>query len=351
MSVNALNPINNGGDPFGNGRKLFELDVSGPFYTQNYLFNAAEAGLIEKKTLSGATSYDGYMFAADENSDELIAGDLISGSQAETEKYTITLEENPQKKAFTTSQSKVRTTHYAGSVLQQQGVAIGEILARRIDQHLFATGVRAARSAAVIKNGVTIHNGGNRVTQTNGTTITTAYPRSTTGVGRFVDDLAQLNYLMDLDEIPSGPENRTAFVDPWIYNILTAVDSSNGIAAAYFNRDFVNPGINDYLMHRIMVVENVNIVPVNNRLPTGVKSSGPVQSQGNFERDGDGLPAVLMLARDPMRSAVGYAEVEGGLRTVFEQDNKRGTWFQLGEIQYGMGIADGRMAAAIELTA
>ena len=220
---------------------------------------------------------------------------------------------------------------------------------REIDRRVFITAVNAARATtAVTKDGVNIHNGGNRATTT-GTSITNAYAASSAGATAFRADLKELARAMDEDNILD--EGRMLWINPNIRETL-GYDTSSQI----WSRDYVDG--NDINSRRLQIIDGFTVMGFPNRTSNG----GPLPSEdlshsnskytGNFSvKVGDttnGEPVAVVLATgSDGQKAVGMVEFEGIQHHVGYYPEKM-SWLLMSFCYNGIGQMHPYCAGVIE---
>tara|TARA_R100000458_G_C8277787_1_gene253494 strand:+ start:4193 stop:5368 length:1176 start_codon:yes stop_codon:yes gene_type:complete len=258
-------------------------------------------------------------------------------------------------------------------VLQPFATRLGRSLAINLDKKLAVVGVKAARHAAEAG----IHAGGKQVTRDDGVTgtvetaasIAAAYPNSSTGSGRFRDDVAELAQKFDEDNVPE--DGRYLFVSPYIRTIMRHEASSWGAAG---NSTTLLPGpagnifdpslsssSGDLNRRVIGMLEGFNLI-VTNHLPTADTSytdaagAAITKYNGKFDgldddNDGDGeggynasqaianaKPAALALCGASEGAAAMGMVQAAGIRSVMEDDERRNTTFLKSQIMVGADI-------------
>tara|TARA_R110000824_G_scaffold25767_3_gene89361 strand:- start:5685 stop:6857 length:1173 start_codon:yes stop_codon:yes gene_type:complete len=257
-------------------------------------------------------------------------------------------------------------------VLAPFATRLGRSLAINLDKKLAVVGVKSARSAA--ETG--IHAGGKVVVRddgvahaTNPASLAAAYPNSSTGSGRFRDDVAELAQLFDEDNVPE--DGRYLFVSPYIRTIMRHEASSWG-AAGNSATLLSGPAGNIYdpsmssvtgdLNRRVIgMLEGFNII-LTNHLPTAntnyldAASVAIAKYNGFFDGrdddgkgDGDGtqdedeaianaMPAALALCGASEGAAAMGLVQAAGIRSVMQDDERRNTTFLKSQIMVGADI-------------
>lgn len=161
---------------------------------------------------------------------------------------------------------------------------------------MIAVALSARQTSAATKNGLNVHNGGNRVTRAGGT-LAAAYPLSSTGAANLRSDLRTLQLALTRDNIAPGYQNRAIVMDAHLKLVLT-YDAT----AQVFSRDYVTT--NDQMKHEVNIIEDFAVLGTcnptssNGPLPDENITTGPTRYQGNFTAQAaDGIPGVLAFCR------------------------------------------------------
>ncbi len=196
---------------------------------------------------------------------------------------------------------KMDQAHFRAQIIPQLGEKHRNQIERGYDKRAMITAALGARSTtAVTKNGLNVHNGGNRVTRTgggSGTTLADAYPLSATGAANLRADLRLLGLRMTQDMIAPGPQNRGLILAPHLMTVLTYDNT-----AQVFSKDYVTT--NDQQRHEVNVIENFAVIGQANLTSDG----GPLPSENitdlqskynaNFScQAANGIPGVLAFTR------------------------------------------------------
>ncbi len=260
-------------------------------------------------------------------------------------------------------------------VLSPFAARLGRSLAIDLDKKLAVIGVKAARHALLAD----VHNGGNQVLRDDAVSdaaaeanITIAYPNSTTGSGRFRDDVAELAQKMDEDDVPES--NRFLFVSPYIRSILRHEAASFGTSGADGSAgNIYDPALSsntgDLNKRIIGELEGFQVIMTNHMPTTDTTASGFGQAGGGgtlavankyigkFDglddaNKGDGAatgylvdqakanakPAALALCGAAEGSpAIGMVQA-AGLRSHMGPDERRNTHFLKSQIMVGADI-------------
>ena len=308
------------------------------FRDQTVLFNtvlpddgvgeAPPAEVIASKNVTDGNDWQFLQFGEDAQAEEHEQGTELLGQTFVIGEGTITMDENPLVVHYEPRMESLRRSHFA--VLPQLGASIGRGIANEWEERMIITGLKAATAPAVTKQGKTIHNGGNIVTRT-GSSLSNAYPTSATGARNLIDDLAQLARLMDEDNVPR--DQRFLLTTPYGHQVLRHERS-------IFDADFSAQRSNDLNRRILGMVEDFNILPFTNLMPSSNITSKPESRyNGDFSvgGSGDGVPiALAMCGMVDDKASIGYVHA-GGVMPTMNTDDRRGTMFLKGQLSSGAG--------------
>lgn len=315
--------------------------------------------VIARQQIQGAKSKQFLMLSDTPEAEFHVPGQELLGQQFEVASGEITLDDILVAH-HDVPIVDIMTAHF--DVLAPLGAKDGRRLARDYEKRIMRLAGTTARAAAVTKNGLNIHNGGNRVTNsgsssTAATAVATRYPFSNTGANNFLADTAQLAYLMDNDNVPE--QGRYLFISPYIRNVFQN-SASNNLLAANFNRDF-NSAAGDFNNRVIGNISGFNIVVTTN-LPgytsaghTGENvTTGLSKYQGQFNTasagTATGVPVALALCGASDGSAAIGAVEAMGVAAKMVEDDRRNTMFLKSQLFVGFGQMHPWCAGAIEVT-
>lgn len=223
MSFSSVNPIEALNSSTGAGdyslalKQDFNNLVQQQFIQSTPFWNG-EIPLAQRKDVTGGREFRFLMRSRTEHTQasNVPAGDFIVGSQRAFAEDTITVDNEPLVSA---QDYPIDQQMFASfDVMQGAASEVAVSLAMKFERRMHALALKAARTAAVTKNGLTIHNGGLRVTRSASANVATAYADSSTGSGNFRSDVAQLAYKADLEYVPK--QGRYLVVHPYIARIL-----------------------------------------------------------------------------------------------------------------------------------
>lgn len=201
-----------------------------------------------------------------------------------------------------------------------------QAIANEADTRLQLAVIKAARTSALSKNGMTIHNGGNAVTRVGGgTTIADAYPDNATGSTNFLDDIADLALLMDEDNVPR--DDRFLIVRPREMHLVTKYNKD------VFNSDYTRDLTNSFNGRVIGELSGFRILRPYNRMHEG--NTHPAKRPSTYTLDNsytgaNGQPVAIACGGSSVGcSPVGVVVAGGGLVSEMEyQRPKLRTFFQ-----------------------
>jgi hypothetical protein len=331
---NAQRFLATGGDDTALALKMFWGEVLESFRASTLLWNAlggdfgvggASPQVVSSKDVGPGKSWQFPLLGPDPTPEYHTPGTELLGQVFTVDEGTITIDDIlVAHRDLPLDQT--RMSHF--DVIRPVARQLGRALAEDFDEKLFVIGIKAAQTAAVTKNGVTIHNGGNQVERT-GSGMESVYADSTSGSGLFRDDLAELAQLMDDDNVPT--DNRYLFINPYMRRILRHQTN-------VFDRDYSDTA-NDLNKRSIGLVEGFQSF-VTNHLPSTNITTGPSKYQGDFTYNGggNGRPLALSLCGAMEGSAaIGYVSA-GGIRSHMEFDERRNTTFMKAQMIVGAGV-------------
>ncbi len=213
---------------------------------------------------------------------------------------------------------------------------------RLYDRRAMTVVAKSARqTSAATKNGLNVHNGGNRVTRSGGS-IALAYPLSTTGAANLRADLRSLQLALTRDNIAPGFQNRGIIMDAHLKLVLTYDNT-----AQVFSKDYVTT--NDQQKHMVDIIEDFAVIgtcnPTSSNGPLPDENIGatyngvsvPSTYQGNFTAQAsDGIPGVLCFSRsNEGEYGVGAVEFEG-LNHMVKYFPERLSWLVMTYMRTGI---------------
>lgn len=301
-------------------------------------------GVIAMKTIDYGKSHRFEWFGADYTAEEHTPGDEMIGQQFEFDKGTITVDPFIVKH-FMTALEDYEISHYNPDPSIARAIAIG--IAEELDDRACLMAISAARTAALTKNGITIHPGGNVVSEVDGTgTITSVddadgpYTDNATGSGLIDDNVAELAYLLDSDGVPD--EGRYLVIHPWIRSLLRHETTQ-------FNRDYTSAG-GDLNKRVIGTWHGFTVLNPYKRMPSSTNLDKPSKYQIDTTI-ATGIPAAIAFCgASTGQAAVGMVKA-AELRGYVEAQETKNTIFHKGQVMCGFGVLHPQMAGLIQITA
>lgn len=282
------------------------------------LYNGVADRFIYRKSGGPGKSWQYLMMGDVPEAEDFDPGDDLLGQVMAIDEGTIVTDKYVVCHKWI-GKDKMAQSHF--SILPQLAEAHKSRIMRLYDRRAMITAALGSRqTSAVTKNGLNIHNGGNRVTRGGGS-IAAAYPLSSTGAANLRADLRALRLAASQDNIPPGHMNGAILLDPYLKSVLT-FDNTGQL----FSRDYVTD--NDQQKHEVHVVEGFTFLGEANTtsnqgpLPNENILTGPSKYQGNFTAQAaDGIPGVLAFFRG--------GDASYGLGSVvFEETEHVVQWFQ-----------------------
>ena len=290
--------------------------------------------MIASEMVSQGKSWQFIQVALDDGAvDEHVPGTELLGQQFELDEGLITIDQILVKH-YDIPVDQIQLSHF--NVIAPVARKLGRGLATDMDIKLLRLSLLAARAAAVTKNGMTIHNGGNSLVRT-AANVATAYPVTTTGATNFIDDAYALAELMDNDNVPD--EGRYLVITPYIRRVLSKAPDS------LFSNDFDAGQFNKLNRRLVGLVAGFNLTFPTNHMPTTDVVTGPAKYQGDFTAAGAGTGqpvSVALCGADEGNAAIGYVAAThpelGPIYTHIGFDERRNTQFLKGQMMVGADI-------------
>lgn len=343
--------LNKSGDEYSLAREeQFRALVSQDFQPKT-LFYPGPAGMVDGlpslfqvKTLTSGKTHRFEQVSDPTAAQEFVPGDEMSGTQIEFDKGTITVDRPIwDAKSITDEPDILAHWEFAGPASRNISYAI----ANEADTRLCQTIISAARTSSLTKNGLTIHSGGNAVSRIGGgSAVSDAYPNSSTGSDRFLDDVAQLQYEFDIDNVPEA--GRYLVITPYIRRVLQENDTK------IFNSDYSRSPANDFNKRVIGELFGFMVLTPYNRMPTdnGVASGRPAKYQNdNTYAGSNGEPVALAVGGVLDGQAPAGLVVAGGLRTGIEYEPLKMKTTYHASLMMGAGVLNPYCAGIIQAKA
>ena len=341
---------------FANAAKLFDMHASVSFRSESVLaFN--NMLMLDRRSVSNAASFQWYMFGQmPESTDEYRPGDEVLGQDYSLKTGTVNIDP-PVLGSFAIGETEQVVAHF--NLIPYAAKETGRQAALNLDRRILNQHVQAAQTAAVTdtNTGLTIHNGGIRVTRVGGSTtvstaMTAAYPLSAAGAANLRADLRALNLLADQNYW--DPDYRYILLD--IY--LRAVLQYDANAVQWASRDYVD-GQNNLVTRKIEIIEGWKVLKWVNRV--GNKGIIPDTNVTNFTKAtkfnanftpgaGKGYPCVCAFgASKPDDASVGFGTWQGMKNMMMWQEWKH-IWLHQTYIYCGIEKMHPWSAGTIEVT-
>jgi hypothetical protein len=328
------------GDDWALSVEMFSGWVTQSFQATTLLWNSLGLGegegdagpdvIMTKDVLgTGGRSHQFIMEADAPSPEHHTPGTELMGQQFEFGEGNVTLDDILVSHAEVPLDQKI-VSHF--DVLERVARARGRALAIEVDKRLIRLGLNAAYTSSLTKNGLTVHQGGNQVEETNGTSVAAEYVTSSVaGADKFIDNVDNLAQLMDEDNVPDDIGARCLFITPYMRRVLQKQTN-------VFSRDF-STDEND-LNKRSLGLLNGFMVFTTNHIPSTNIATGPSAYQGDFSRagGGNGEPVALALCRTGGGSSgIGLVHA-GGVQTAIFDDERRNTTFLKAQILMGAAV-------------
>lgn len=305
---------------------------------------AAPSEVVASRTIDSGKSWQFPIFSIDvEGGEYHTEGTELLGQSFEVDESNITIDD------ILVSHRDIAASHIQMShfdVMSKVATKNGHELAIRFNSNLMRTGVKAANSGVLTKNGVTIHNGGNAVTTT-AASLTAAYAFTQAGAFSLRDDLANLAQKMDEDDVPE--DARFLLLTPHARRVLSHDQS-------IFNSDLSRELSNSLNRRIIGEVEGFAVLGFTNQMPDTNVTTGPAAYQGDFTvgGSGNGQPIALALCGAPEGdAAIGYVAANmselGPIYATTFFDERRNTQFVKAQMMVGAGILAPYCAGVVQV--
>ena len=239
----ALKDDSGSGTDFDLAKKEFQVNVNQAFQQTTLAWD-----IITKETLRGGVSKEfikTWILTAEEHT----PGAEIAGQVLEKNPVLVRAED---KETIAFANQSIRDeiiSHWdAGGTLASES---GKAIAQQFDKHVLQQACKAAATAASGS-----FPGGQTVTRAGTLTISTAYPMSSTGSKRLQDDIGEAVQLMREDKVPES-EELFCFLKYREHRVLRQDDS-------LLSYDYQDGALADKLRAKLLMVENVRIIPTNN---------------------------------------------------------------------------------------
>lgn len=360
-TVNTVQYLGTGPDDLALALEIYSGKFNEAYRNVPKLFNTS-LPVIHRKTMTNmGGSYQFLQLAETPDAEE----EFDPGNQAAGQNYAVNEGSVTRDKYILAHhwipRDAMRTSHF--DILSRLGRADARQVGMTGDRRLFITAALAARAAAVTKNGLSVHNGGNRVTRSGGS-VSAAYPLSPIGAANFRADLRRLARNMDEDNIPEG--GRYLWITPYMrevlqydsgYHLATAANQIVGQGgSSLFSKEFNGTDGNSANLRQFRDIEGfklvdyVNTTSNNGSMPDENITTGPAKYRADFTVGAsNGTPVALALCE----TAEGGAPVSMGtweaVQNVVHYDPTRMAWFVGSFVLAGIGQMDPWGAGSIEV--
>lgn len=314
------------------------------FHSAREFYDDGTQLVIARKSVDAGKAWQFEWFGDMPDAEEFTPGDEMKGMDSTFDLGTITPDKPLTHHAFSRLDEKIMA-HF--DIVAPKIRTHGRKIAEQLDRRIAVTGVKAAQTAAVTKDGLTVHPGGNVVERV-GTDLSGAYPATVAGAKALRDDAYQLARLQDEANVPK--EYRFGFIPPYIKQVLFQ-------DTTVFDKDLTNmpADINLRVFGRMAgywLVESNNIPSTNITSNSSGWKDKNSKYQGDFTYNGsssDGRPAMLTLcgARDGV-AAVGMVE-QYPLTPILEYLPRSLGWFSGAAMITGFGIMNPQCAGLLRV--
>lgn len=302
--------------------------------------------VVHRKTVSGAISYQLLQMADIPDPDEeFTPGNQLLGQDYGVAEVTVSRDKYIIAHKWV-PRDEMHTSHF--DIMPKLARSHARKIAMVADKRLFALSVLAARTAAVTKNGLTVHSGGNTVTRSGGS-IASAYPLSATGAANFRADARALFQAMSEANIPA--EGRYMWIPPVMQSVLQ-YDNTGQLWSNDYNAGTGNDVNNRQLkvFEGFKIVDTVNQVSGGGSLPNTNVTTGPSKYQGNFTAaTSTGIPAAVVLCEGGEGDAAISMGTWESVQNVVWYDPTRLAYFVGSFLLMGAGKMSPWLAGSIEV--
>ena len=301
----------------------------------------ADSPAIARKTITSGNSHKFYLMADTPDPEEHTPGDELLGQQFEIDSGNITLDNIVvSHHDIPLDQWKVANFDIVGPLAKKTGSRI----ARFYDSRLMRKLILTSRLGGSSKNGLNVHNGGNRAF-VDAASVAAAFPVNSTGAGAFLDLCHELAESMDNDNLSES--GRYMWIDPYIRRVLS---KDTGI----WDIQYAQNASSNNLQSRVLgEIAGFKIMVAKNRLPTSNVSTGPSKYQGTFQvttgNTAVGRPvAVAVCGGEQGVAPIGVVQF-GGIESVMVKDERRNTLFVKSQVLMGADTLHPWTAGVIEV--
>lgn len=313
-------------------RKLYDNAASLSFRQASRYANSP-LPFVDKRSVDKAASFRFYMYGdtvAPEK--EYISGDELLGQDYALQYGDVNVDDIiVAHKSLGRKDARISHIEMAPIWGAEHARVVGVEMDRRLLNQL----ALCPRQTAATKAGITIHNGGFRVTRSGGsatvaTAMTTAYPLSSTGAANLRADLRSLAYTADVNQWPM--ENRWIVLDAYLKQVLL-YDTTGTL----FSKDYQN--YNEILKRNISVIEGWQVYAWETRASTqgGLLPDSDINTyarstkfNNNFvPQASNGFPCVIaFVAAGEEQAPVGFGSWIDMQSIVTPQETRHSTLYQ-----------------------
>lgn len=304
--------------------------------------------VVTRKFVPHGQSHQFLMMADVPDAEEFTPGDELLGQNYAVDEDSITPDQYlVAHKAI--GRDQMAKSHF--EILSKLAKANARKIAQKYDLRLFSIGCQAARASAVTKDGLTVHNGGNRVTRSGTAAVSTAYPASATGASNLRADLRTLAQRMDEDNIP--PEGRYLWLRPDMKTVLLFDSTAQVFSFDYIKGSSAGNSINDRELMKLegfIVVDFPNTQTNGGPFPDSNITTDRSKYNANFTIGAsNGTPVALALCAGPDGgSAIGVVSYESVFNVVKYYENTM-SWLVYSALFVGADILEPYCAGSVEV--
>lgn len=365
-SANNVNWLATGSDDYNLALIQYKGNFADAWRNQPRLYNSPYPLIDRKGAVKGMKAYQFLQFAQIPNPEIYNPGEEPTGQDYEVEQGTITVDKPIQAAQFVRRDS-IAVGHF--DVFGKLGIAHAREIGMALDRRLFNTASLASRASQLLgtDTGLLVHNGGNRVTRSGGsstvaTAITNAYPASPIGAQNLRTDLRLLARYMDEDAIPE--DGRYLYLHTRMREVLTfdgayvwgtPSNTTGNNTSTLFSSDYQS-GENNQNRRIITELEGFKVLGFVNpqsgqgSMPDQNVTSGPTKFQGNFSPStSTGTPIAMAFCMAPDGGAAVSMGTWDQVMPVIYYDEKLMGWWVKSYLHTGIGQMYPYCAGAVEI--
>ena len=339
-SSNPTRWLSDGSDDRALALKMFWGTVIEAFQEKADVWVPGSVGdnrVIGQKVIQEGKSWQFPIMGPDPEPEYHTPGDELLGKTIVMDEGTITIDDLLVNHIDVPIDQMV-LSHF--DVMSPFAMKLGRGLAKNLNRKAIRTGVAAARTAALVSQGQTMHNGGNVVSRVGASGITDAYPVTTAGAVALRDDIAYLAQKMDEDEVPE--DGRFLYIPSYLRRVASKDPD-------IWDQRFES-SMNDMHTRRLGIIEGFEI-RVTNNLPTTNVTTGPTKYQGDFTYNGAaGQPVGLAFCGAQEGEPAIGAVIGIGIGSTVWDDVRRNTTFLKAQTMVGLGTLSVWCAGELRVT-